>query len=303
MTTFTLYDRAGGGFTLDPNSAEGLDLTQGSDLVIDEVLSDDGSTVIMSVSNAGNIAFLGINYFMNGDFVLLEDFLYFDFNVDPVLEIDNWNLEISASDMAAGLYTSLDFTTLPDIFYGNKFADTIYSGLGSDILYGYGGNDRLHGETGNDRLYGGIGNDVLYGEAGNDSLVGGQGNDSLAGASGKDLLVGEAGKDTLSGGANNDRFDFNSKLDSIVGTRRDVIKDLFAGDKIDLSTIDANERVAGNQVFKHVSGSHFTGPGQLTYSSSSRVLSGNTDSDSTPEFQIAVALAGGNRLDVTDFIL
>ena len=47
----------------------------------------------------------------------------------------------------------------------------------------------------------------------------------------------------MSGGANNDRFDFNSKLDSATGTNRDVTKDFFAGDKIDLSTIDANERV------------------------------------------------------------
>lgn len=223
------------GFNLDPNSSEGLDLTQGSDLVIDDVLSDDGSTVVMSVSNAGDVSFVAMNYFMSGDYVLVEDVLYFDLNADPVLVIDDWNLELSASDMAAGRYASLDFTTLPDIFYGNSFADTIYSGLGSDILYGYGGNDRLHGETGNDRLFGGLGNDALYGEAGNDSLDGGAGNDALAGGFGFDLVIGGRGKDSLSGGTNNDRFDFNSILDSVVGNSRDVIKDLFAGDKIDLS--------------------------------------------------------------------
>ena len=303
MTTFTLYERAGAGFNMDPNSAEGLDLTAGSNLSIDSVLSDDGSTVFMSVSNAGDILYIGINYFAVGDYVMIEDIHYFDFNVDPVIAIDDWNLEFSASDMAAGLYASADFTTLPDIFYGNSFADTIYSGLGSDILYGYGGNDRLHGETANDKLYGGTGNDALYGEAGNDTLDGGAGNDSMSGATGVDLLIGGAGKDTLSGGANNDRFDFNSKLDSLPGANRDVIKDLFVGDKIDLSTIDANERVSGNQPFKLISGSHFSVAGQLTYNPSTHVLAGNTDADATPEFQIAVNLAGGNRLDVSDIIL
>lgn len=191
----------------------------------------------------------------------------------------------------------------PIFFIGNSFADTIYSGLGNDLLYGYGGNDRLHGETGNDRLHGGTHNDLLYGEAGNDTLDGGTGNDSMAGASGSDVLVGGAGKDTLSGGANNDRFDFNSKLDSAVGGNRDIIKDLFAGDKIDLSTIDGNERASGNQVFKLISGVNFTGAAQLTYNAKTHILAGNTDADKMPEFEIAVNLAGGNRLDPTDIIL
>ena len=232
----------------------------------------------------------------------IEDLIYFDSVAEQILSIDNVNWELSVADMQAGNYASAEFTSLPDVFYGNSFSDTIYAGLGNDSLFGYGGNDRLHGETGSDKLFGGIGSDALYGEAGNDTLDGGAGNDSMAGATGADLLIGAQGKDTMSGGANNDRFDFNSKLDSAMGTNRDLIKDLFAGDKIDLSTIDADERVGGNQAFRLISGSHFTGAGQLTYNALTDILSGNTDADSMPEFQIAVNLADGNRLDATDFI-
>ena len=303
MTTFTIFERAGGGFSMDPNSAEGLDLTQGSSMSIDEVLSDDGSTLILGVSNAGDVALVGVNYFLSGDYLLIEDLIYFDSVAEQILSINDVNWELSVADAEAGIYTSAEFTSLPDIFYGNSFSDTIYSGLGNDVLYGYGGNDRLHGESGNDRLVGGVNNDALYGEAGNDKLDGGTGNDSLAGASGADLLIGGAGKDVLSGGANMDRFDFNSSLDSVSGPNRDMIKDLFAGDVIDLSTIDANQRVAGNQAFRLVSSSHFTAAGQLIYNTSTHVLAGNTDADSTSEFEIAVNLAGGNRLDPTDFIL
>lgn len=303
MTTFTIFERAGKGFNMDPNSAEGLDLTQGSAMSIDEVLSDDGSTLLLGVSNAGDVTMLGMNYFLSGDYLFIEDLIYFDSVADPIISIDNVNWELSVADAQAGNYASAEFTSLPDIFYGNNFSDTIYAGLGNDRLFGYGGNDRLHGETGNDRLFGATGNDALYGEAGNDTLDGGTGNDSIAGASGLDLLVGGAGKDTLSGGANNDRFDFNSKLDSVIGGNRDLIKDLFAGDRIDLSTIDANERASGNQVFKLISGVKFTGAAQLTYNAKTHILAGNTDADKTPEFEIAVNLAGGNRLDPTDIIL
>ena len=103
MTTFTMYERAGIGFNMDPNSAEGVDLTQSSEMVIDEVLSDDGSTLVVSVSNAGDVAFLGVNYYMSGDYVLIEDFLYFDFEAELLLLIDDVNLEFSAADMAAGI--------------------------------------------------------------------------------------------------------------------------------------------------------------------------------------------------------
>lgn len=302
MTTFRMFERAGAGFNMDPNSAEGVDLTGGSDIVVDEILSDDGTSMIAAVSNAGAVAFLGINYFAEGDYLLMEDFVYFDSEAEQLFSIDNVNLEMSISDLMAGNYATAEFTSLPDIFYGNSFADIIYSGLGNDSLYGYGGNDRLHGETGNDRLYGGTHNDALYGEAGNDTLDGGAGNDSIAGASGLDRIVGGAGKDRLSGGANNDRFDFNSKQESVIGSNRDVITDLFAGDRIDLSTIDANERAGGNQVFKLISDSKFTAAGQLTYNAKTHILAGNTDADKIPEFEIAVNLAGGNRLDPTDII-
>lgn len=303
MTKFVIHDRAGGGFQMDPNSPEGIDLTEDSNLEVNEVISDDGTTVVVSVLNGGVVQYMGMNYFLDGDFLFIEDLVYFDANGDPVLSIDNVNWELSLFDFEAGNYESAEITSLPDVFWGNNYSDLIYSGLGPDKLYGKGGNDRLYGGTGDDSLFGGTGNDRLFGEAGRDTLRGDDGNDTLTGSSGRDVLIGGRGKDVLAGGADRDQFDFNSKVECGLGATRDLIKDLFVGDTIDLSGIDANERIGGNQAFRFIGGTAFSQAGQLSFNSRTGILAGNTDSDRAPEFEIAVTLVGGNRLDSLDLIL
>lgn len=138
-------------------------------------------------------------------------------------------------------------------------------------------------------------------------LKGVAGNDALNGGSGDDLLVGGTGLDRLTGGSGKDRFDFNSIGESLENSRvrgngPDVITDFTRGqDKIDLSTIDANSALSGNQAFKTLiaSTSSFSTAGQLRLSNG--VLYGNVDADSAAEF--AISLVGITALGTSDFIL
>jgi serralysin len=63
----------------------------------------------------------------------------------------------------------------------------------------------------------------------------------------------------------------------------------LAGDLIDVSTIDANVLLAGNQAFTFRGGAAFTAAGQLRYSGG--VLQGSTDADTSAEFAIQLASA------------
>jgi Ca2+-binding RTX toxin-like protein len=144
--------------------------------------------------------------------------------------------------------------------------------------------------------------------SGNDVLNGGAGNDTINGFAGNDTLTGGAGTDTLTGGAGNDIFDFNAQTETgITSSTWDVITDFVSGqDKIDLSTIDADVVLAGNQAFTSpVFGGAFSGvfanPGDLYFDGLNRVLYGNTDADATAEF--AIALTGVSSLAAADFVL
>jgi hypothetical protein len=64
-------------------------------------------------------------------------------------------------------------------------------------------------------------------------------------------LRGGLGKDILTGGGGPDHFDFDAIAESVIGPKRDVIRDFHDSqhDKIDLATIDANTGKPGNQPF------------------------------------------------------
>ena len=131
------------------------------------------------------------------------------------------------------------------------------NGIGNgldNVMYGNALGNFLSGLAGNDVLFGLGGNDLLLGDSGNDSLYGGDGNDTLNGGADGDLLVGGMGRDIQTGGTGNDTFRFLSVAESPAGALRDVITDfngagIFLGDRIDLSGIDANLFLLGNQAF------------------------------------------------------
>jgi serralysin len=203
--------------------------------------------------------------------------------------------------------TFITGTNGDDILSGTPQSDLVDLRAGNDFFFAGNGNDTVLGGLGNDAIRGDGGNDDLNGESGNDFLVGGSGNDTLNGGSGDDTIDGGSGVDTLRGGIGADRFDYNSLTESGTGVgNRDIIADFFRGaDKIDLSSIDANPGVAGNQAFNFIGTSGFTAPGQVAISISPdtgglRVLL-NTDADTQSEMQIE--LTGQTTLSLNDLFL
>ena len=155
------------------------------------------------------------------------------------------------------------------------------------------GNDVLTGKASNDKLLGLAGNDTLDGVLGDDTLDGGVGNDVLTGGDGKDKLIGGAGADT---------FKFTSSTDSTLWNM-DTITDFkhTQGDKIDLSAIDSDANLAGDQSFKLVNAFNTAdSTGQLYFDAKTHILYGSTDADSAPEF--AITLNGVSTLVAADFI-
>jgi Ca2+-binding RTX toxin-like protein len=133
----------------------------------------------------------------------------------------------------------------------------------------------------------------------------GAGNDTVRGSAGNDKIDGGAGADTLSGGAGADVFDYDNVSHSSV-TARDTILDFTQGqDKIDVSSIDASTLLSGNNTFKFIGTSQFSGTaGQLRVDNSDltkTVVYGDVNGDGVADF--AINLAGRFTLSSSDFIL
>ncbi len=168
--------------------------------------------------------------------------------------------------------------------------DYIEGGYGDDTLYALGGNDQVMGGAGNDYLDGGAGNDRLNGDGGNDRLFGNAGNDTLIGGAGADTMIGGGGRDT---------FLFRAASDSPSSTPFggvDKILDFESGvDKIDLSQIDANTQLQGNQSF-FLTDRFIKAPGVLAvrnlypYAVGVYTLLGDVDGDQRVDFYLQVEM-------------
>ncbi|MGZ8305473.1 MAG: M10 family metallopeptidase C-terminal domain-containing protein [Allosphingosinicella sp.] len=152
------------------------------------------------------------------------------------------------------------------IAYGVTIENAI-GGSGADTMFGNEVGNVLTGNAGNDTISGLAGDDTLNGGLGSDSLNGGLGSDRLNGGDGVDILVGGDGVDFFSGGAGNDIFigEINAtKVGSKDGPMSlDVVLDFATGDILDLSGIDANTLVAGDQAFTLVNGAKAKNAGEL----------------------------------------
>ena len=156
---------------------------------------------------------------------------------------------------------------------------------GNNQLYGNGEANTLSGLAGDDHLYGGAG---IFG-SGNDKLYGGDQNDQLIGGLGVDRLEG-------SGGADQFRFESfaespNSAGDTIVGFSG------VEGDRIDLTLLDANTLVSGNQAFTFIGSAPFSTAGQVRLSNG--ILSGDANGDAIADFRLIL----GSIIMQNDFFI
>ncbi len=179
---------------------------------------------------------------------------------------------LTASDFLLGAAQPVPPTPPADpTIHGTEAANTLTGTAANDLMYGHGGNDILNGGAGTDTIHGGWGNDTINGDAGND------------------LLYGEGG---------NDIFVFAQS-----GNGVDTIADFAAGDKIDLSTIDANMNVAGIQAFTFIGGAWLTGPGQIGVYHSTNETHVQIQVSQNSADDIYIKLAGNINLTANDFIL
>jgi Ca2+-binding RTX toxin-like protein len=212
----------------------------------------------------------------------------------------------------------------------NQGSDSLVGNVGANTLSGWGGGDVLRGGAGADRLDGGGGSDTASyytgttavtvnltagtgsgGDAQGDVLVsienvtGSTSADQITGNAVANAMNGWAGQDVLRGGGGADRFVFTATSDSKVGAA-DRITDFShaQADRVDLSAIDANTGVAGNQAFSFIGTGAFTHhAGELRYAVAGGVttIAGDVNGDGLSDFHIQ--LTGAIGLVADDFVL
>lgn len=189
------------------------------------------------------------------------------------------------------------------------------------------GFENVNGTAAYDVIIGSSADNVLDGRQGNDVLMGLQGNDILIGGDDRfaqaDTLNGGLGRDTIHCGkhatADLQKFEVVSRTDhaqdvvvftsindsgATAGTY-DIIYDFGSGeDKIDLSKIDANPYLIGDQKFAVLKSFSASGVGELTLgyvnSGKDTLVSVDADSDAYVEMSFLVKDV---LLKATDFIL
>lgn len=143
---------------------------------------------------------------------------------------------------------------------------------------------------------------------GDDTIIGNEFKNTLDGGGGNDVISSGLGADTMIGGAGADKFVANSAAEINKDYIADFVRGGKYGDTIDLSAIDANEKMRGDQAFE-IADYGFTGnAGELArigYNSGfSQTWGGDTDGDGIADFTFTVNIAGGwGNLDEGDFIL
>lgn len=126
---------------------------------------------------------------------------------------------------------------------------------------------------------------------GNYSFIAGSAGDTLIGGAGNDTFFGGLGADVLTGGTGNDLFRYTAINESLVGSR-DRITDFAAGDRIELTQIDADGNAGnGDTAFTFIGAGAFTNvAGQLHIIASGAdwLVEGDVNGDGAADFQILV---------------
>ncbi|WP_157971201.1 M10 family metallopeptidase C-terminal domain-containing protein [Pseudogemmobacter bohemicus] len=275
--------------------------------------------------SGGDGAFLGS---ANGDALMNRGLLRGRVDLGSGNDLfDNRNGRVDGDVMlgdGADTYNGMLNAVVNGTIYGGAGADSLFGGMNSDVIYGDDGNDRIVGFEGDDSLYGGLGDDVIAGREGQDLVDGGAGNDNISGGYGDDTVFGGAGADTIQGNEGNDRlvggaggdflyggagqdvFVFNGVSDSpfAVVADRDRIMDFVSGeDMIELTQIDANTTLAGDQAFSFIGAAAFSSvAGQLRYDAATGLVSGDVNGDGVADLAFAI-ITRPAVLSAADFFL
>jgi serralysin len=253
-----------------------------------ENLTLTGNAAINAIGNAqkntllGNSAPNSLNGSSGADSMaggLGNDIYYIDNTGDVVVETSTLATEIDTVNSSVSYTLKSNFENL------TLTGTAAINGVGNTLKNTMSGNNA---------------NNILNGDGGTDKLLGGAGNDTL---------IGGAAKDILSGGTGADTFLFNAISDSgTSSTTRDTIIDFQStqGDKIDLSAIDGNTSVIGNNAFTslalgNVFSGAFTKHAALFFDQTNHILYANNDTDISADFSIL--LTGVATLSTADFSL
>jgi Ca2+-binding RTX toxin-like protein len=179
-------------------------------------------------------------------------------------------------------------------------------------IYGTAKNDAILGYNNLDTLRGGAGNDIVMNTAITHTyaviLDGGTGNDEIHDGGASNTIIGGLGVDTLDGGDGNDIYKFDTIKDTGITTATmDVIgqgsvgdygSTWNTGDKIDLSAIDANSKIADNQAFSFWSGAYAN---SVWFDSATSIVYADATGDAKAD--MAILVFGVTSLAATDFSL
>lgn len=228
-----------------------------------------------------------------------------------------------------------------DYLSGGDGKDSLVGDLGNDTLQGGAGDDKEGGGVGNDHFLAGVdaGNDKLDGGKGEDlvdysgastgmtidfargiakatlgdatsgtdklsgieDVVGSAFDDIIFGNKESNVITGGAGADMLTGGKGGDVFVFAAVTDGQPG-HADTITDFTAGDKIDLSAIDAIEGAAGSAfTLSAATPAEGSAAGVVWFDAAAHTLYASTNADAAPE--IAIMLSGVNVITAADLVL
>jgi trimeric autotransporter adhesin len=313
------------GQTLTGNSA--VNVVTGSDFA--DTLDGGGGTDTLA-GGAGNdtYTFNGVETLVETENAGADTVIS---SVDVVLGANFENITLVGTAKAA------TGNALANVLTGNSLANVLTGGVGNDT-YIIGSLDQLVESAGagtdtvksavsftlaanfeNLVLTGaaltGKGNAVansITGNASANKVYGLAGGDTISVGSGNDWLDGGTGRDVMSGGTGNDVFDFNIVTETgKTWSSRDVIRDFtHLSDDINLATIDASTKVAGNNGFKFIGTANYHKlAGELRYFQSNvagtvndkTLITGDINGDGLSDFQIE--LTGLKTLTAADFVL
>jgi Ca2+-binding RTX toxin-like protein len=254
---------------------------------------------------------------------------------DQVIDTGGGNDHVHASiDYVLG--TDLEYLTLT----GSAISAT--GNAKNNLLYGNAGNNVIDGLLGADFMVGGLGDDTYYVENGSDqitehlnqgtdtvmstvhhalrgnienltligtnavSATGNELNNVITGNSAANAIRGGLGADTLSGGGGNDSFVYRS-INESTEISMDQITGFNAGDKINLSLIDADMgTAANNDAFTFIGANAFSSTaGELRAAETGGVwtIEADVNGDGVADLVIGLTTESGYLIGAADFLL